>query len=454
MDGRGPQERGVKLLLVAPSCDGTDVGEAWSAHQWVSRLGERHQVTLLTTRRKGRRSPSEQLPGVRVVEWDELELPAAWERVTAMLKPGYVRFHRSARRWIEATRRSGERFDLGHQLTPIALRYPSPLSGSSLPYVLGPLAGSVDASEAFDAELSGSAWFVRLRALDRARLRLDPWLRASFRDAALVLGVAPYVKELLAPVGVQRIEFASETGIVDLPPERSPNFAPKGQCDFLYVGRVVRNKGVVFAIRALARLRDLPGARLTVVGAGDDLERCRAEAQRLGLEARVRFLGRVPRESVEEHYRGAGAFLVPSLREPSGNVVFESMRHGLPVIACASGGPGHVVVHGESGLLVHARTPEEFVVELAGAMRRIAESPNLRLALGAGARARVASLALWEQKVDRLCELYEQVTRSEAAGRGEPASLRDAEARTCNSAASARVARNLHWGARSPNTPT
>jgi len=433
----------VKLLLVAPSCDGTDVGEAWSAHQWVSRLGARHQVTLLTTRRRGRCAPSEQLPGVRVVEWDDLELPANWERVTAMLKPGYALFHRRARRWIAAARRSGEHFDLAHQLTPIALRYPSPLAGSGLPYVLGPLAGSVEAAGTFDEELRGSAWFMRLRALDRARLRLDPWLRASFRNAALVLGVAPYVRDLLEPVGVRRIEFASETGIVELPSERPPSFAPRGQCEFLYVGRVVRNKGVVFAIRALARLRDLPGARLTVVGAGDDLERCRAEALRHGLEARVRFLGRVPRESVEEHYRTADTFLFPSLREPSGNVVFESMRHGLPVIACANGGPAHVVVHGESGLLVGARTPESFVEELANAMRRVASSPSLRLALGAGARARVAALAVWERKIDWMCELYEQVTRSEAAARGAGVSSRDGARHASLWGARECVARNL-----------
>ncbi|MCY3002598.1 MAG: glycosyltransferase [Planctomycetota bacterium] len=434
----------MKLLLVAPSCDGTDVGEAWSAHQWVSRLGKRHQVTLLTTRRKGRRAPSEQLPGVRVIEWDDLELPPKWERVSAMLKPGYALFHRRASRWIDAARRAGERFELAHQLTPIALRYPSPLAGSGLPYVLGPLAGSVEATAAFDEELRGSAWFVRLRALDRARLRFDPWLRASYRNASLVLGVAPYVDKLLAPIGVRRIEFASETGVVELPPERPPCIAPRGQCEFLYVGRVVRNKGVVFAIRALARLRDMPGTRLTIVGAGDDLERCRAEALRLGLEARVRFLGRLPRETVEEQYRNANAFLFPSLREPSGNVVFESMRHGLPVIACASGGPGHVVVHGESGLLVDARTPESFVEELAHAMRQVASSPNLRLALGAGARARVASLALWDRKIDWMCALYEQVTRSEAVARGEGVSSRDGEDRPGHSRAFERVARNLH----------
>ena len=60
-----------RLLLIAPTVDGTDVGEAWVAFQWVKRLSERHDVTLLTYTKRGRPPASEQLPGCRVVEWNE-----------------------------------------------------------------------------------------------------------------------------------------------------------------------------------------------------------------------------------------------------------------------------------------------------------------------------------------------------------------------------------------------
>ena len=57
----------ARVLLVAPSVDATDVGEAWVASQWARRLGERHDVTLLTHRKRGRPSAVDQLPSVEVV---------------------------------------------------------------------------------------------------------------------------------------------------------------------------------------------------------------------------------------------------------------------------------------------------------------------------------------------------------------------------------------------------
>lgn len=413
----------MKVLVLAPNCDGTDVGEAWSTHQWVARLGRLHDLTLLTTRRAGRTPPSAQLPHVRVVEWNELPVPARWERLRATLKPGYPLFALQARHWIRAAQRRGERFDLAHQLAPLALRYPSPLADGDTPYVLGPLAGSVEAPRSFDEELGGSAWYVRLRALDRVRLRHDPWLRRSFERASVVVGVAPYVGELLAGLQLARIEYAAETGVEELPPQRPARAARPGALELLYVGRVVRTKGVIFAIRAVAALADFPDVRLTVVGAGDDLERCRREAAALGVAQRVTFTGRVARAEVEERYRASDVFLFPSLREPSGNVVFESMRHGLAIVACRAGGPGHVLVDGENALLAPARDPDQFTAALAERVRRLALDVELRRRLGAGARERVADVALWDAKARWMSSLYSRVSRNETRRSAQPASI-------------------------------
>ena len=62
----------LKILALAPACDGTDVGEAWCAYQWITGLAESNQVTLLTMRKKGRLAPSQQLKNIEVVEWDDL----------------------------------------------------------------------------------------------------------------------------------------------------------------------------------------------------------------------------------------------------------------------------------------------------------------------------------------------------------------------------------------------
>ncbi len=400
--------RPIELLLIAPNCDGTDVGEAFVAHRWVQHLSAVARVTLLTQRRAGRVPASEQLPGVEVVEWAELALPKRLERVTAMLKPGYPVFAARARRWIGEALRSGRRFDIIHQLTPLALRYATPAHGFGIPYVVGPLGGSLNTPKAFAAECGSAPVFTRIREIDRYRLEADPWLRRSYRDAACVIGVAPYVRDLLRTIPLRRFEVMSELGIDEpLPPLRERATAI-GELKLLHVARAVRTKGLRDAIRALALLPDLPGVTLTQAGGGEELELCKAEAERLGVSHRVNFLGRIPREEVEALYERSDVFLFPSFREPSGSVVFEAMRHALPVIAADRGGPGHVV-DATCGIKASVENPNQFAAALAGAIRQCAADPQKLAALSSGARARAIELGSWPGKIARMVNLYETI---------------------------------------------
>ena len=128
----------------------------------------------------------------------------------------------------------------------------------------------------------------------------------------------------------------------------------------------------------------------------------------LGLAGRVRFLGRLPREEIDTYYREADVFVFPSYREPGGNVAFEAMSFGLPLIVCDRGGPGNVV-DDSCGIKLPAVSPDQLARDVAGAVRELAADPGRRLALGAGARARVARIALWDAKIDDVDALYEQV---------------------------------------------
>ena len=209
----------LNVILIAPNCDGTDVGEAFCAHRWVQHMSERANVTLLTQTRPGRTPASAQLPQTAVVEWPEPQLPRQFERVRGMLKPGYPLFAAKCRRWIGEQLKAGKHFDIIHQLTPLALRYASPAYGLGIPYVLGPQAGSLPTPNGFVQECRSAPLFTRLREIDRFRLSADPWLRRSFAGAACILGVAPYVREVLGSIPVQRFEVMTELGVDEpLPP--------------------------------------------------------------------------------------------------------------------------------------------------------------------------------------------------------------------------------------------
>ena len=404
----------LRLLLIAPTCDGEDVGEAWVAHQWACGLSRRHDVTLLTYHKRGRRPASGQLHGLRVIEWTEPKILGRAERLNSMLKPGYVPFYFRARRWIRQALTGGERFDLAHQTVPVAMRYPSPVAGLGIPYCIGPVGGSLETPSGFQEEGDTSPWYVNLRRIDQLRMGFDPILRNTYEQASCVLGIGPYVRDFLADRPLRRFEIMSETAIKELPPEVDRS-CRSGPVRLLYVGRLVRTKGARDAIRALDLLRDLR-VQLDIVGDGFDRVPCEALAAKLELTDQVRFHGRKSRTDVDEFYRLADVFVFPSYREPGGNVAYEAMAWGLPLVVTSIGGPA-AAVDDTCGFRVAPCTPEQFARDLAFVVRRLVEDPNLRSALGKAARRRVAQVGLWDAKLNRMDAIYHQVLRADSSNR-------------------------------------
>ncbi len=410
-------ESKLRVLIVAPLLDGNDIGEIEWAFNWTQALSELADVTVLATARIGTVPLAQQLPAARVITWPEPAfLYQKFERFNAMAKPSLPLFNLQVRRWLRKARARGEVFDIGHQLLPQAMRYATGLRGSGIPYVIGPLGGALDTPAGFRDEVHQSTSLAsRLRALDKFRLRRDPWLKASYADADLVLGVAPYVAEELKCVGVRRFHATLERGHGDFPPERVRLPAP-GRLNLLHVGRVVRTKALRDVVRAMAQLRDLPGVHLTSAGDGEDLNACKAEAERLGVADRITFLGRIPRAAVEEQYARADVFCFPSFREPMGGVFFEAMAHGLAVIAAARGGPDFIIDE-SCGIRLPVSSPEQFATDIATAIRGLAEDPDRCIALGDGARARLKSFGSWDDKAAEMIRQYRAVLAARAEER-------------------------------------
>lgn len=145
----------------------------------------------------------------------------------------------------------------------------------------------------------------------------------------------------------------------------------------LWVGRLDPRKGPELAIRALA---ELPGTRLRLVGPGPDSYRQELVrlAGSLGVEERLE-LTVAGRSELPAEYAEADAVLFPVLwEEPWGLVPLEAMAVGRPVVASGAGGSAEYLRDGENCLIY---APREDPAALAGAVRRLAAEPELRVQL-------------------------------------------------------------------------
>jgi teichuronic acid biosynthesis glycosyltransferase TuaC len=123
----------------------------------------------------------------------------------------------------------------------------------------------------------------------------------------------------------------------------------------LTVGHLVELKGHDLAIGALAQL---PGVTLMIAGSGVEGPRLEALAERLGVAARVRFLGAVPQAELARYYSAADCMVLASSREGWANVLLEAMACGTPVVATRVWGTPEVVASPDAGLLMRERSAQ------------------------------------------------------------------------------------------------
>lgn len=177
---------------------------------------------------------------------------------------------------------------------------------------------------------------------------------ADLQTKALELGI-PRSKCFVIGNGVDTDRFQKG----DRQAARIQKSLPPSAPIFLSVGNLVEGKGFHILIEALATLQN-PEAMLLIAGQGPLGDTLRAQATRLGLADRVRFLGGVRNEELPKLYQAADAFVLATAREGWPNVVSEAQACGLPVVATRVSGIPEIVHNPSLGILVDERTPRAF----------------------------------------------------------------------------------------------
>lgn len=108
---------------------------------------------------------------------------------------------------------------------------------------------------------------------------------------------------------------------------------PKAPKKFLYVGRLASEKGLPDLLRAFVGvLQEMPGATLDIAGPGILLDELKRQAETLGLESAVAFLGAKTPDEIAGLLLHSDVMVLPSHREPWGLVVNEALSYGCPVV--------------------------------------------------------------------------------------------------------------------------
>jgi len=199
----------------------------------------------------------------------------------------------------------------------------------------------------------------------------------SAREYLLSLGVRSE-QISVAPNAVDTALFSGAGARVQQDEERLRARLALPDRYFLFVGRLVREKGVFDLLDAYEKLSPAVREQVSLVFAGEGPMRAELESRAREIHpGRVHFAGFIHRDELATYYALAECFVFPTRTDPWGLVVNEAMACGLPVICTRVAGCAADLVQ-ENGRLVSPAS----VDELASAMEEIATNSDVRERMG------------------------------------------------------------------------
>lgn len=268
-------------------------------------------------------------------------------------------------------------------------------------------------------EALGKPVVVTARGSDINLLARLPGPRRMIVDAArrcaAVITVCQALKDSMVALGTDADHVTVLRNGVDLdafhPEPRDEARAAFGLSRFtlVSVGNLLELKGHDLCIRAVAQM---PDTELLIAGSGPEESRLRALAASLGVENRVRLLGRVSQDRLRTLYSAADALVLASSREGWANVLLESMACGTPVLATDVGGSREVVTAPEAGALIAERSASGIKTGVSVLRGRMPDRSDTR---------RFAERFGWEDTTNGQLDLFRAVLGRAPAARVEVA---------------------------------
>jgi glycosyltransferase involved in cell wall biosynthesis len=168
-----------------------------------------------------------------------------------------------------------------------------------------------------------------------------------------------------------------------------------GPLRLLYVGNIIRQKGLHILLKALHGL-PREDFQLTIAGRNDMepkyVKSIEVDIRQLQLRNQVNMVGALNSDQLVRAYQSHDLFLLPSVNEAYGIVYIEAQQFGLPAIGTTAGGAREIITHGKNGFLIN---PGDNTA-LAGILKKLHKDRELLQTLGANALQAYRQHPVWE----------------------------------------------------------
>jgi glycosyltransferase involved in cell wall biosynthesis len=401
----------LKILVSAYACEphkGSEPGVGWNWAKQIARFAEVWVITRANNRNlieeELRKNPE---PNLHFVYVDLPKWLRFWKKGQRGVHLYYLLWQCAA--YVKAKKLTDKvKFDIAHHVTFVNDWTPSYLSLIDVPFIWGPIGSNKPIPKGF---LPGFRFYFSDRVKHYIRLlirQLMPFYKKTIKRSKKIILISKSQLEIYPFEYILKDKFVfQQANAVDI---ENKLFSEriKNNLTIFSAGTLIPIKGFHLSLRAIALLLERQNEiKFLIAGDGPFKDYLKSLAKSLKIEEKVDFLGNRQRSEVLKLMNESDIFLFPSF-EGGGMVVLEAMSAGLPVVCLDYGGPGEMVTE-ECGIKIKPITPEQTINDLADALLKLANDPELRRKMGEAGRRHVMEQYTWEKKGEFIKKVYEGV---------------------------------------------
>jgi teichuronic acid biosynthesis glycosyltransferase TuaC len=239
---------------------------------------------------------------------------------------------------------------------------------------------------------------------------IRPLISWCLQNCVHVISVCQALKDLMLPLGIPSSKVTVIGNGIDteqffpvpLKPVRQQLHLPLDRPIILSIGALEPRKGHHILIEAMRLLKDkgMDNLLLCIVGGGPFRQHLEQLITEFHVENNVMLIGEVPHHELRAWYSAADIFCLASDREGWANVLLESIACDTPVVATNVYGTPEVVTSTEMGCIVKERSPKEFAIQIANALKKKWDQTTL---------VEYAQSHTWDKAVRTLKDVFGEV---------------------------------------------
>lgn len=242
----------------------------------------------------------------------------------------YILWQHWAWLWVK---HSGIHFDVIHHVTMNDYRIPSELyKAKGAKVIWGPMGGAQVTPRPLKV-YEKNQLIASFREFVNKSCSWNPFYKKALRSYYKIYCINNETQKQISRIVGKDVPLMPELALRD---EYKNLPIRKGNNDILkivFVGRLIGKKGIAFLVDALSLMPTDMNWELLIFGDGDDHALIEKQIADSGIGKNVKLMGNRPLNQIAEAYQQADVFVLPSLRETSGNVLLEAMAYAVPIVA-------------------------------------------------------------------------------------------------------------------------